>query len=287
MHPLSTVFTRSFFGSCAFLLLPAAAARAQGAWRVHFAGGPALTRPRFAYRSAVPADLRVPVRFTTSSTVSLTRQLTEHLAVGVEERVTELNYALRYRYPNHGRATTELLAGFLYEFGLNGQWLVPLGLRWELGTVVNASFVLPAGLPSPAASAARVIWRATTSGAGQALTVGSTSLHRTNFHAGAELRLLYWLGGSSHGLQLTASHRQGLRPLLALDSREFSYLDAGGQRQTGAFGLRIDGSYSTVQLGYCYAMGQVGPTAAPRPRWRTPRYSEDPAPPAEEDPADE
>ena len=245
--------------------------------------GSFLAYSGFAYRSGVPANLQLPPLAEIGGTVGVTQQLTKHFAVGLEQRSINVGYGIRYRNRNHGYSTAGVANGLLYQFGLSAQWLLPLGLRWELAVVPNASLAVASFGPEGASLSSNdaLIWRPSTSTEGQSLTLHTTQPHQLSFFTGAELRLLYWLGGGPHGLQLTVGHQQGLRTLVRADSREFSYFDANGQRQQGTFGVRYNGSYSSVQLGYCYAWGESA--SAPKRRWSSPRYSQPPTP-AEDEP---
>lgn len=283
--PSTFRLTRSFLGGCAFLLLCPLAALAQqeAAWREHYSLGFSAAHARFAYRHNVADNLRLPLVPLPSLALGLTRQLTERFAVGADERVSFINHSLRYRYRGHGAGTAGVVDGMILQLGLNAQLTVPLGLRWELAVLTNASVARPTFFGSHDRDAA--VWRAG-SGDDQTLTLRISQPRKVGFFTGAELRLIRWLGDAgTHGLQLTVGYQQGLRTLLRADSREFSYPDASGQRQQGAFGLRFTGSHSSVQLGYCYAWGQMAAPA--KRRWSSPRYSQPPTPPDEEPEPDE
>lgn len=262
------------------LLWPTAAlAQQEAAWRQYYSLGVSAAHARFAYRRNVPDNLRLPLVPSPCLALGLTRQLTERFAVGVDESLSFITHPLRYR--SQGAGTAGVVDGMIAQLGLNAQLTVPLGLRWELDVLTKASVARPSFFGSHDRDA--VVWRAGSSSDDQSLTLRISQSRKVGFFTGAELRLIRWLGDvGTHGLQLTVGYQQGLRTLVRADSREFSYLDANGQRQQGDFGLRFAGSYSNVQLGYCYAWGQV--TAAPKRRWTSPRYSQPPVPADEDDP---
>lgn len=277
----SLLFARSLCGGCALLFLVSSAARAQGEWQLQASFGPNQPHQHFSYRSAVPPGLYGHLDLSVAGSLRLTRQLTERLRLGLEQRMASQNLHLRYRsrapLPT-GRTTAGYYSGALHQTGLSLDWLLIGDPRWELTGSLNASAGIGA---SRFSNWQEEVWHTDYTAGGQSLTLRGRRLRRVGVLAGAELRLIYWVGDGPHGLLVSLGHQQGLLPLLAFESREFSYPVPGGGRQSGGFEVRSNGSYGLLQLGYCIAFGRR--RAAPTPRWHTPRYSLPPAQPDEQE----